>query len=188
MTAATAYPLAWPPGWPRTKAREKSRFQQTLAKAMKRLDDELRRINAKNVVISSNVTLGTQRPGDPGVAVYFLQGEHQRCVPCDRWQSVEDNVHAIALTLEALRAIDRWGTRGMVDAAFRGFAALAAPTEGWRAVLGFTAADTPSADAVAAAYRVRAQMHHPDKPGGSAERMADLNRAREQALEELRNA
>jgi hypothetical protein len=40
--------------------------------------------------------------------------------------SIRDNLQAVAKTIEALRGIDRWGTREMVDAAFQAFAAIPA--------------------------------------------------------------
>lgn len=185
--SAAAYPLAWPQGWPRTKVRERSRFKQTLAAAMRGLETELGRINARSVVISSNVTLGQERPSDPGVALYFRQGPADRCVPCDRWDRVQDNVHAIALTLEALRGIDRWGTPGMMAAAFRGFAALPSPADGptdWRTLLGFEPGSTPTPEEIRAAYRKRIGTVHPDRGDVSDSAMA-LNVARDAALREL---
>ena len=39
-----------------------------------------------------------------------------RAIACDKWDSIRDNLHAVAKTIEALRGIDRWGTGEMVDA------------------------------------------------------------------------
>ena len=102
-----AYPLSWPPGWPRTKIREASKFKAALAAAMTGLQTELRLLGAKSVVISSNVTLGAERPDDPGIAVYLIYDGQQGCIPCDRWRTVAENIHAIAKTIEAMRKIER---------------------------------------------------------------------------------
>jgi hypothetical protein len=95
---------------------------------------------------------------------------------CDQWDKVEDNILAIAKAIEAIRGIERWGTGDMVEAAFAGFVFLPSPDD-WRSELGH-----PKTRAEAeAAYRQRSRTAHPDVPGGSHERMARLNRAREAA-------
>jgi len=71
----TAYPLQWPPGWPRTPSdkRERSRFDTSVSKALGFLHEEVRRLGAKSLVISSNYTLGPA-PEDSGVCAYFELG------------------------------------------------------------------------------------------------------------------
>ena len=72
-----AYPLAWPPGFPRTKERERSKFKTTLASALANVRRSLElfgkdsRKPIAGLVISSNYSLGDERPADPGVSVYF---------------------------------------------------------------------------------------------------------------------
>lgn len=184
MTAA--YPLAWPAGWPRTDPakRERARFKVTLAGALRFLSDELRRLGATNIVLSSNVTLGRDNANDPGVCAYFLYQMDQAAIPCDRWSTVADNVQAIAKTIEALRGIDRWGAKHMVRAAFRGFAALPPPgaVRSWRDVL--SAPVDCTRDNAEILYRFLARKLHPDS-GGSHDAMAELNRAIELARKEL---
>ena len=76
-----AYPLQWPPGFPRVKLREASRFKATLAGALANVRKSLELFGKESgkavsgLVISSNYTLGTERPADPGVAV---QGDAAR--------------------------------------------------------------------------------------------------------------
>lgn len=90
---------------------------------------------AKNAVVSTNVALrrdglplaSAKRVDDPGVAVYFLYKGKQTCFACDRWDKVEDNIYAVAKTIDAMRGIARWGTGDMLDAAFNGFTALPPP-------------------------------------------------------------
>jgi hypothetical protein len=97
--------------------------------------NEIRKLGSKQVVISSNLELrndglprASQRaPTDQGVAVYFNLNGRSQCFPCDRWTTVEHNLWAIAKSIEALRGLERWGAKTMVDAAFRGFQALPAP-------------------------------------------------------------
>lgn len=182
-----AYPLQWPHGWPRTDAlrRESARFKVTLHSALTFLQDELRRLGAKDVVLSSDCTLGQQNPKDSGVCAYFHYQGINAAIPCDRWRKVEDNVQAIAKTVEAMRGIERWGAKNMIKAAFSGFAALPAPgktSRDWRMVLEL------NGDATLAKarenYRRLASLRHPDK-GGSTDAMAELNMAWQQAQEAL---
>jgi hypothetical protein len=114
---------------------------------------------------------------------------------CDRWQKVEHNMQAIAKTIEALRGIARWGTGDMLEAAFTGFAALppppaaAPPAPGapprlkhWRDVFG---TGVQTREQLQDVYRRLAAAYHPDRPGGSQAKMAELNAAKAQALQEL---
>ncbi|MEJ8571291.1 DnaJ domain-containing protein [Microbaculum marinum] len=191
-----AYPLQWPVGWPRTPAhqRQASRFDPGgLARESRLIVEELRRLGARHAVVSTNVELrldglpysNRRAPDDPGVAVYFeLEGRPQ-CIPCDRWAKVEENARAIWKSIESLRGLERWGAKSFVDAAFRGFEALPAPSADnaahWTTVLGVgRAAD---ADEINAAYRKKAREAHPDA-GGTVEAMSALNAARTAALAE----
>lgn len=184
-----AYPLHWPEGRPRTARRERSRFDTTHQLAQTRLMEELRLMNAKHVVLSTNVELrrdglpysSRKNPDDPGVAVYFEHKGRSVCFACDRWDSVGDNIQAIKKTVEALRGIARWGTGDMMEAAFSGFVALPAPS--WRGDLGL-GSDATLSDAEAS-YRSRARYAHPDA-GGSEEAMSRLNVAITAARKELK--
>lgn len=185
-----AYPLAWPPGWPRTDKfkRQRSRFKVTVASALAFLDEEVRRLGAKNLVISSNYTLGVSNPTDPGVCAYFTYEEAPAAIPCDRWLKIEDNVHAVAKTIEAMRGIERWGAKHMVKAAFAGFAALPSPGTGswtWRECLGFTATAKVTLPQVERTYRTLRSAAHPDK-GGTPAQFELIQRAWEMAQQELR--
>lgn len=181
-----AYPLHWPPGRPRTlpHRRDASNFRVTLGDARDELFAEIGRLGARQVVVSSNVPLrqdgkpyaNTPRLEDPGVAAYFNFKGRAMCFACDRWSKVEENMRAIAKTIDALRGIARWGTGDMLEAAFTGFAALPAPsaTREWWEVLGV--ARTASIDECRAAFRRLAGEHHPDR-GGDPARMAEVNSA-----------
>lgn len=184
--SAQAYPLAWPEGWPRTPRKESSKFKATLSSALEFVHKELRLMGARSVVISSNVTLGTSRPAEPGVAVYFELNGDQMCIPCERYQKVEDNLQAIGKTIEALRGIERWGAKHMVKAAFRGFSALPSPAaiEDWRQVLGYEPGERPSIGHLTDRYRSLRSAQHPDK-GGSAAQFHRIQAAFERAHAEI---
>lgn len=214
MTDATRYPLSWPFGWKRTPAgqRKPTRFTKTsygtyagggsyrrardltIAEARKRLDLELERLHARDVILSTNVELttygeprsGRRPPEDPGAAVYFRLSGKDRVLACDSWTTVAGNIAAIAAHIDCIRGIDRYGV-GTLEQAFAGYDALPPPGANnrppWRKVLDL--ADPVSPDAVQAAYRSKARQFHPDLPGGSHEAMAMLNEARDAALREI---
>ena len=186
-----AYPLAWPEGHPRTKSPQQSRFQTTLHKALENVRDELRRFGndtgkpVRDLVLSSNVTLTSQRPKDSGVAAYFRWDDLACCIAVDRYQKVEENLQAIAKVIEADRAKMRHGGLNIVRAAFRGYAALPPPDrrDPWWVVL-MVPEDCSLSDANSA-YRRLAAEHHPDA-GGSEQKMAQINRAMDDAKRALR--
>lgn len=185
----TAYPLTWPGQFPRTKLPEKGAFKTALPSALKNVQNSLN-LFAKDsgkklgdLIISSNVTLGNQRPADSGVAVWFVWDGMQVCIAVDRYQAVEANLQAIHHILEARRVELRHGTLALVRATFTGFRALPAPAgKSWWEVLGVSR--DADADTIRSAYRSLSSAAHPDK-GGSADRMAEINRARDEALKGL---
>lgn len=197
-----AFPLCWPTGRPRTPhyQRESARFDTSFARVRDNIVREVELLtNTRRgiwgnagIIISTNIPLrrdglplaNQRKPDDVGVAVYFTYKKQQRCFACDRWNAVEDNMQAIAKTIEALRGIARWGTGDMLDAAFTGFTALPVPAaREWWEVLGATR--TASIDEARAAYRRAASAAHPDR-GGTDARMAEINRAWQQAQEAAR--
>jgi hypothetical protein len=189
-----AYPLHWPEGWQRTTtSRTYLPGNQPFGMSRNRLIRELRLLGAKNYVLSTNVPVRRdglpyadfRRPSDPGVAVYFEYRKSQMCLACDRYAWIEDNVRAIALTLDALRGIERWGASDMLECAFRGFTALPEnSTRTWREVFGFSRTDSIGLDDVDDRFRKLALERHPDQ-GGSEGEMCELLQARDDARTEL---
>ena len=202
-----AYPLCWPANRTRTNhwKRENARFDMSFARASDEIVRQIELMCGKHeyarrqtgLVISTNVALrrdglplATQRqPADPGVAVYFTYKKRQMCFACDRWLRVEDNMQAIAKTIDALRGIARWGTGDMMEAAFTGFTALPAPgqatTRGWREVLGVEDMNPPPTLAyITSVYRSLRSKHHPDR-GGRSEDFHAIQTAYEQACQEI---
>lgn len=125
--------------WPgkQTKFPRASRFKASLAQTQQLLDRELTMLGAKRVVLQMCITRadlrldGTLRTGgkirQPGVILRF-DGKHGPVtIPCDRWLDWDDNVRAIALALEALRAVDRYGITTSGEQ-YRGWQALPAPS------------------------------------------------------------
>lgn len=163
----------------------------TIAEGISRVLVELERmgIDRQDVLISTNVQTrldglprsGQRAPEDPGAAVYWRDpdGRNARCMAVDRYDTVADNLAAIAATLEAMRAIERHGGAEILDRAFSGFIALPAPEQPWQ-VLGVPMQAARSD--VDAAYRRLAMQHHPDRGGDQAE-MSRINAARDAMLE-----
>ncbi len=192
LNGVDAFPLCWPLGWARCSNHKKSRYEVSFLHARSEVLDSLRMLHATDVVISSGIPTRHDglpyatynEPRDPGVAVYWEQDDKPQVMACDQWRTARENLRAIGLALEALRALQRSGASQVFERAFSGFAALPASTERpWREVLGFNGT-IATRDAIEVAFRLAARDRHPDG-GGSHEAMTELNRAREQALKEL---
>lgn len=196
------YPLSWPGGWARAASRDSSAFRTgtgaaaqllTLATGIRRLCDELRRLGADDVVISTDVPIrrdgmpyaSAALPKDPGCAVYFTLKRKPMALACDKYTRLPDNMAALAAHIDALRAIQRYGV-GTVEQTFAGYAQLPSPVadaiEWWNVLRVERTATLPE---VEAAYRRLAMDHHPDR-GGSHDDMAKLTQAREAARKAVR--
>ena len=189
MTAEPSrYPLSWPALMPRAKSREKGAFRTELAGALKNVEQSLvmfGRDSGKqvdNIVLSSNVTLGHGRPEDPGVAAWFLWDGLQVCIPVDRYDTVAANLQAIHHIIEARRTELRHGTLALVRASFQGFVALPAPVAPWK-VLGVGPRAT--AEEIRAAWLKKVADTHPDRQGGSEQKLIEVNEARDAMMRGL---
>ena len=194
MIAPTqSYPLVWPAGWPTHRHKLVSPFRpKGIGEARDSVLDELRKLRAEQVVISTNLRTridglpaAAQRPPDePGVAVYFKLKGKQLVLACDKWHKVEHNLWAIARHVEALRGQQRWGV-GSVEQAFAGYTAIPERTGGraWNIVLGVE--QTATIEQVRDAYRKLVKIYHPDGPTGSNEKMVELNAAYTLALKQF---
>lgn len=113
----------------------------------------------------------------PGV-IFSLDSKHgPLSYPCDTFTTWQDNLRAIALALEALRKVDRYGVTKRGEQ-YRGFLAI----EATAAPAGFaTASDaaeflfdvsrslaTPGKEGMAAVLRKAQRMSHPDTGGDAA--------------------
>lgn len=191
-----AYPLQWPTGWKRTESHQrtqakfgrqtqsshgswKTRERLTINQSVERVRAELQRMGIRDgdLVISTNLELrldglprsGQRQPTDPGAAVYWRErsGDVPRCMAIDRYDRIEDNLAAIAATLEAMRAIERHGGAEILNRAFTGFTAIEDQSKPWHIVLGVPT--YASTEQVRDAYRRARASAHPDRAGGDAE-------------------
>lgn len=191
-----AYPLQWPSTFKRTTYRTYPKFREGLFAQVR--DRVLRQLKMRGsqVVITSDLPLrldglpyANGRCEDPGVAVYWVEKGREHVIACDRWKSIGLNLRAVDLSLEAMRALDRWGCAEIVERSFAGFAALPAGVQvgpakrPWREVLGVLEVEG-SLFAVKAKHRELIRKHHPDA-GGSHELAAEINAALAEAEQEL---
>jgi len=203
-----AYPLHWPAGWPRmsSNGRKRAKFgkstqssygswktkgELTIQDGTKRVIAELRTMGVRDglFVISTNLELrndglprsGQRMPEDPGVSVYWTRKGHQQVMAIDIYDRVQDNLAAVASSLNALRAIERHGGAQILDRAFAGFTALANPDtfDAW-AELGLKPGS--SAEEINSQFRKLSRDRHPDVTGGDPEPFQRLERARREAL------
>lgn len=189
------YPLAWPEGWKRVPLHARkahSPFSTTFDRARQDLLEELRKLGARNVVISSWLPLrldgqprsdvARRRIEDPGVAVYFELRGRSMVMARDLYSNIHDNIRSIGLAIEHMRGLERHGGAAMMERAFEGFTALPSPKarDHW-AVLGI--APTKDYGAILHAFRTMAKTVHSDC-GGSDKAMHELIEARDAAVRE----
>lgn len=191
-----AYPLQWPQGFPRTprERREFGKFRTDYDAALKNVRRSLAAFAADSgkavndpvlsTSINPNPLAARQSNIDPGVSVWFTWDGMPVAIAVDRYSSAAANLQAIHHIIEARRTELRHGTLALVRATFTGFKALPPPPgKHWRDLLRIEGPVTK--EAISAAYRERAGEAHPDRPGGSTDKMAELTAARDAALKEL---
>jgi hypothetical protein len=199
MLNARFVPIEQWPGTPTPSWRRKNAtFRATYIQTLDLLEDELQKLKAKEILIQAYFTRDQLRndswpktnasPRDVGVILSFDSPKGPLSFPCDNFTAFDDNLRAIGLALQALRAVDRYGvTKG--NEQYKGWAQIAPPSDipkpGDAAVLfeqlsGIAAADIfHSPDQFQAAYRLAVKKAHPDAPGGSNEAFLKLSRAKE---------
>lgn len=190
-------------GWVGTKTRDRKSSAVFRAKWTDTLDllgRETELLGARLVVIQIDVTDGdirrdgmlraNARVGFPGVKVAFDSKHGPLTYATDEYADWQSNVRAIALALQALRAVDRYGVSKSGEQ-YRGWNALPAGSPNGQMSAdqaarylasfadGFTAAEIlDDADARARAYKRAAQFTHPDR-GGDGEAFTKLTEARD---------
>lgn len=184
-----AYPLQWPDGWPRTPAHKRidgEKFKRgdwkggykkpTTYETRVELANELQRLGAKGVILSTNIELrldglpysNRRAPDDPGIAVYFTLSGEAMVMAQDQYRRVPDNIRSLTLAIAGMRQMQRHGGGTMLKRAFAGFAALPPPNADfsqpaaihvppapWWQVL--EVAENSSADVIKAAYRAKSK-------------------------------
>ena len=187
--------------WPcaLTRSRGRSKFSASYNDTLRLLDRELRHLGARNIVIQlalrpeeiriDGLPRSGSRPSHPGVILSFDSKHGPLSYPCDRYADWESNLRAIALSLEHLRAVDRYGVTRRGEQ-YRGWTALppvatAMTNDEAAAFLARMCGDGAhpdlffrSEDAVKQAYRAAAFRLHPDR-GGDVEEFKRLQDAKD---------
>ncbi len=186
------YPLQWPAQQPRTSRENKARFGNvSIYRASDELFNELRLLGATDLVISSNLQqkvrgdgfYSGQRVEDNGIAIYFnLKGDN-KVMACDKWDRVEHNLWALALSIKAIRGLERWGGSEFLDGLFTGFKALPAGSGMPQTINYFEGID--NLDDLKAKYREYARLYHPDRPDGDIEKFKEMKVQYESLLNNL---
>lgn len=202
MSPARFVPIATWPRQPRPDhERTRAPFKRAHNARLKHLWSELAKIGAENVLIQLHLKRDQirqdgwpyekARPTSPGVILTFERrrdGQQPRTftLPCDTYDDWSANLYAIALSLEALRAVDRYGVTTGTEQyeGFRQIAAGPALDAAWaRAIIARYSdmpltKDTP-ADKLRSAIRKAAAATHTDRQTGDTEAFLDVIRARE---------
>lgn len=130
---ATAFPLSWPLGQKRCAQRVPGQFEGTPGKILGELYRELDLLvlgeRARTWTVRNDVVISTNarrlkrgelsaaemqwHHDDPGVAVYFYRKDKPTCIACDRYDRIWKNLRAVQRTIEAMRAIERYGGTGL---------------------------------------------------------------------------
>jgi len=133
--------------WPgeRTKAKQSCQFRSGYDSTLAALKYELARLDAKNVILLADcdprdirrdgLLRGDARLRSSGIVLTFDCKHGALSYPCDTYYNWQDNLRAIALALEHLRAVDRYGVTRRGEQ-YTGWARLPAPAaaDGFRTV------------------------------------------------------
>jgi hypothetical protein len=170
------------------RPQKNSQFKAGWQSTLDLLDSELTKLGARNIVVQAGFRrdqirqdgwpMGKALPVHAAVIVSFNDREKRPLsFPCHRYSRYDDNLRAIALSLEALRAVDRHGVTKRGEQ-YMGFKALD-EAKPWSveeaaqfiAIKGGTSADLVinHSNVYRAAYRKAASTLHPDAGGNPHE-------------------
>lgn len=166
------------------------------------LEYELSKLRAKDIVIQledPEAIKGIRNDGSyrmlsrsyyrnqAGVILTFESPKGNISMPCDRYDDWKDNLRAIALSLEALRAVDRYGvTRG--NEQYRGWTQIgnghgkmdrASALKLIETLSGASVNPNSPPSTFRGLCRKLKILHHPDHTGGSHETFVAIGQAEE---------
>ncbi len=185
--------------WPGkfTTGRRSSPFRAKHSDTLALLAKELGFLRARNVVIQAAVgeneirrdgmLYERARPLHPGIILSFESKHGPLSYPCDTYTDWQANLRAIALSLEALRSVDRYGVTKRAEQ-YQGWAKLPGPKPESPInqaeaidVLASAANCSPShvhKQTLEVVYRNACRRTHPDV-GGNAEEFKRVQAAKE---------
>jgi hypothetical protein len=192
-------PLEKWPGEPTPEHKKKEgRFRATYAQTLDLLEYELGMLKAKHIAVEAYFSrdqirndgwpLSKANPSKSGVIRSFTGKTGELSFPCDTYRTFDDNLRAIGLAMEALRAVDRYGVT-QHSQQYKGWAKLPPAPGTMKANDALTflalcsAIPVVDADSFVRAYREGAKKLHPDNQHtGNAGQFHLLQQAKE-ALE-----
>lgn len=167
--------------WPGelTQKRRRSNFKAGWSDTIELLGRELRAISAKNVVLQvamqekdfriDGYPRAQAKAAHPGVILSLDSNVGPLSWPCDSFDSWQDNIRGIALSMEALRKVDRYGVtkRGEQYTGWQQLPAggAVAPSTAEAEMIILSYADLPIGEptTLEAAYRKARANTHPDR-------------------------
>lgn len=198
MEISYSYPLQFP--WERSTGIHHSKFdpkgRRTFPQARDEVFRQLELLEARKVIVSSNLLLGVNgrpftayrvKPVDQGIAFYVTTAKTDLVFACDWWSDIIDNAWAVAKDIDAARGRERWKATSS-NRVFQGNDGYLPPpkepqSENWWEVLGVSQ-NAVLAD-IEKAFRTKSKQLHPDM-GGDEEQMAALTRAYAEAKKNLK--
>jgi hypothetical protein len=189
--------------WPgeKTKGRKSSPFRSGYLDTLNLLEDELGKLRAKEIVLQAAISWEDIRNDgwpkanaafrDAGIILTF-ETKDGPLFPCDAYTHWQTNLRAIALSLEALRAVNRYGVTRRAEQ-YQGWKRIAPPSDQpfrtKEEAAHFIQLSSGSAVEFSlssiihygverqTAYRRAAAKLHPDNPGGSHDAFVKLQAA-----------
>jgi hypothetical protein len=191
--------------WPREKTpaasrRSKYSFKASFNSTLDLLEHELKMLEAHDAVIqgyfrhdqirNDGWPYNAASPSEPGIILTFYDDlDEGFSYACDTYQLWQHNLRAIGLSLEALRAVDRYGTTSRGEQ-YQGFKALPPPADVPREMrpeeaAAFLASKIPGVDPQFLAsekqlfdmtFKLAQRRLHPDA-GGAVEEFQKLQEA-----------
>jgi hypothetical protein len=189
---------SWPGEKRKIWQRKSGQFRAKYAQTLDTLERELNLLSAKNITIEAYFSRDKIRndgwpfsnaaPSEPGVVVSFTGRTGELSFPCDTYESWQDNLRAIALALEALRAVDRYGVTQRAEQ-YKGWAKLPPATKTTSAaaiefLLLHSGVLPKDSESLKQAYRAAARKLHPDNSQTGNQGQFVMLQQAQQALEE----
>lgn len=195
----------WPGNQTASWKQKTGSFKAGWSQTLDLLERELNHLRAKNIIVEGYFTFqqirndgwpkSTARPSKPGIVLSFDLGKPGKTgrmvMPCDRFDNWESNLRAIALTLEHLRAVERYGVTTERAEQYTGWLKLPAASgvdeanEHAKTLIslsGFTQTDIhfvqANQDEFERIWKAAARATHPDA-GGDAEQFKKVIAARD---------
>jgi hypothetical protein len=179
--------------WPEknTEERKKAPFKATCTNTLQLLTFEIEKLSARKATLQTNLGVVLTFEKFDGWDEELKQSQYSELrMPCDTFSYWKDNVRAVALVLEALRKIDRYGVR--TGSQYAGFKALPAAdvemtpelaadfiarSAGMGNVPGITSSIIQNTAGFGGmVYKAAAKVVHPDK-GGATEEFKRIEKA-----------